>query len=466
MDIFLTVRNLTPKSIWFESATRSQLPSKHPALKGTANATEHLRSDLKNLHLGVLSNGKAHASESDADPETKVQSWFEPSKVVKTHLHAPKLPLEILEIKLVIDDCELQVKLPEASVRCLSRPDNAYLNPYITFLYSASDGFLALCYSRDLPRWMSRFKDDTPLPALSIPGTHNSPAYHKALPSVRCQAASVAEQLLRGVRFFDIRLQVRPADIDPRRRLVLVHSAFSVKLVGHNTLHDLLDDIARFLEVHPSETILMSVKRDSGKGTDEQLGTLLHDLYASDHSKWFTAPRPPYLGEARGKIVLIRRFNLGEDLKHEYGGAGWGIDASVWADNTPESTCPSGHVCVQDYYSMMTSQDVDKKIHYSQGLLAKAAKRECDPRSGGHAADEKHPLIINFLTGSNLWKLSCWPERIAARLNPHILDYLCKQHSAEPEKVGDGGTGIVVCDWVGHNGNWDLITCIVAMNSR
>ena len=192
---------------------------------------------------------------------------------------------------------------------------------------------------------------------------------------------------------------------------------------------------------------------------------MLKDHYAGDQSKWFTAPRIPYLGEVRGKIVLVRRFGLDESLKHEYGGAGWGIDASIWSDNTLGSTCPSGHICVQDYYSILELQDMEKKLHYSRDLLAKAAQRRCDPRDG-RTAEENAPLIINFLTGSNLWKRSCWPERIAATLNPQILDYLCKTHGVEPEHTGDGGTGIVVCDWVGHNGNWDIVRCIVAMNSR
>ena len=31
---------------------------------------------------------------------------------------------------------------------------------------------------------------------------------------------------------------------------------------------------------------------------------------------------------------------------------------------------------------------------------------------------------------------------------------------------GDGGTGFVVCDWVGHKGNWDIVRCVVGMNAR
>jgi 1-phosphatidylinositol phosphodiesterase len=31
---------------------------------------------------------------------------------------------------------------------------------------------------------------------------------------------------------------------------------------------------------------------------------------------------------------------------------------------------------------------------------------------------------------------------------------------------GDGQVGIVVCDWVGRDDNWDLVRCIVGMNAR
>jgi len=70
---------------------------------------------------------------------------------------------------------------------------------------------LSLLSEAQLNQWMSKLKDDTPLSILSIPGTHNSVTYRSALPSVRCQAVNVTEQLENGVRFLDIRGQ---PDID------------------------------------------------------------------------------------------------------------------------------------------------------------------------------------------------------------------------------------------------------------
>ncbi len=32
--------------------------------------------------------------------------------------------------------------------------------------------------------------------------------------------------------------------------------------------------------------------------------------------------------------------------------------------------------------------------------------------------------------------------------------------------VGDGSTGIVVCDWVGHEGDWSIVNCILGYNTK
>jgi 1-phosphatidylinositol phosphodiesterase len=70
---------------------------------------------------------------------------------------------------------------------------------------------------------------------------------------------------------------------------------------------------------------------------------------------------------------------------------------------------------------------------------------------------------VNFLSASNFWKVGCWPEKIAAKLNPAIVEWLAQRHHAGRE--GDGATGVVVCDWVGKDGDWDLVRCIVGYNA-
>ena len=332
-------------------------------------------------------------------------------------------------------------------------------------VYHPEHHHLAILSYFSTASWMQSIPNDILLSALSIPGTHNSPTYHRALPSVRCQVNTVREQLVHGVRFLDIRVQPESPLDSSKETLNLVHGVFPISLTGPKRFRAIVNEVLSFLDKNPLEAIIMSVKREGpGNATDAQLSRILRDHYAGDVEKWFTAPRIPMLGEARGKIVLVRRFTLDEDLKGEWEGAGWCINADTWADNTPDSLCPSGDLCIQDFYEVLEAENIGKKIKYSTDHLKRAARCVC-PAPG---SDAKLPFYVNFLTASNFWKQSCWPDKIAAKLNPAIVEFLCMKHNIPEDDcpVGDGSTGIVVCDWVGDQGNWNIINCILGFNSN
>jgi 1-phosphatidylinositol phosphodiesterase len=331
---------------------------------------------------------------------------------------------------------------------------------------------LALYSTAKLESWMSRLKDETPLSALSIPGTHNSPTYHVALPSVRCQSVSVQEQLENGVRFLDIRVQPESPSDPTKDGLILVHSAFPVSLTGTKYFRVLMDKVFAFLDANPSETVIISVKREGiGRATDQQLSKILYTHYATDPNRWFTDNRLPTLGETRNKVVLIRRFAIDESLKSANEGQGWAIDAESWPDNCSDGICCSGEIRVQDFYEVEESVNIEKKIAFSTDQLERSAQIVCAlPGDSDLAAMEatKQPFFMNFLSASNFWRANCWPDRIAAKVNPSIVDHLCRKHNeaSAGKPVGDGSTGIVVCDWVGLGGDWDLVRCIVGMNAK
>lgn len=337
-----------------------------------------------------------------------------------------------------------------------------------TGIYLPDPSFVALFNSSRLDSWMAKIPDHAPLGALSIPGTHNSPTCHNAPPSVRCQAVSPTEQLKNGVRFFDVRVQV-PEPYDPNSdRLNLVHAAFPIALSGNKPFRGLYNDILQFLKEHPSETLVLSLKREgTGKGTDEQLSRILKNHYTNPR-EWFTEPRLPSLGEVRGRIVLLRRFALEEPLRHEWDGRGWGIDAQVWADNTANAMCPSGDVCVQDFYQVEERPSIEQKIAYARDHLERSGACDFFPDSEVNK-DKKYPLHVNFLSASNFWKVGTWPEKIAAEVNPAITAHLCQRHMLDDQgrvKPGNWSTGIVVTDWVGLGGDWDLVRAIVGMNAK
>ena len=222
----------------------------------------------------------------------------------------------------------------------------------------------------------------------------------------------------------------------------------------------------------------MSIKREgTGDGTDAQLSQLLKRHYTNPQS-WFTQPRVPTLGEVRGKIVLLRRFTLADELKKEWDGKGWGIDGHVWADNTPCAMCPSGDICVQDFYEVQDTTNIDAKIKFAREQLERSGccvytdnTQVAQTAGGAKDTGKKFPLYVNFLSASNFWKVGTWPEKIAAKVNPAVVEHLCREHMIAGEKGGkvkdgDWSTGIVVTDWVGLDGDWDLVRCIVGMNAK
>lgn len=338
-------------------------------------------------------------------------------------------------------------------------------NPRFLFtgVYITREGYLAIFSSAKVDSWMRELRDDILLSSLSIPGTHNSPTCHVAPPSVRCQAVSPKEQLENGVRFFDIRVQPQYPDDPSKNDLILVHSAFPISLTGNKYFRDLFNVVNEFLDRNPSETLIISLKREgTGKATDEQLSKIVRDHYATPQSRWYTDPAIPTLGEVRGKVVLVRRFNLDESLKGEHEGRGFGIDAGGWADNTPNATCPGGELCIQDFYEVLETQNIEKKIQYVNEHISRAGAARYPFGRGD--PNQKYPFFVNFLSASNFWKTQTWPEKIAAKLNPATVKYLCLEHCNHPD--GDWGTGILVTDWVGLGGDWDLVRCIVGMNAK
>lgn len=461
----LTIRNLTATAIELKQVERfAAEEAPKPDFKNITRSFSTLMSNITRSDT----NDAPVPKDSKPFAQEDVSVHIKPFEAVTTKVEAfVKSDKERLRLTFDAEGEKHQIQIPvptseSATMKALAnKPRFKFTGIYVT-----PHSHLAIYSSANLNAWMKELKDDTLASAISIPGTHNSPTCHVAAPSVRCQAVSPREQLDNGVRFFDIRVcPQHPKDLS-KDNLMLVHSVFPVALTGFKYFRELVDNIESFLEKNPSETLIMSVKREGpGEHTDEQLCRILRDHYVSKSKRWYTQPKIPTLGEARGKIVLIRRFGLDEHAKKQHHGRGWGIDAGGWADNTPYATCPSGCICLQDFYEVLETENIDKKIDYIKKHIGRSAETSY-PFGMLKAEGNDHrktPFYINFLSASNFWKIKTWPEKIAAKVNPAIVDYLCREHKGEK---GDWGTGILVCDWVGQDGDWDLVRCIVGMNTK
>ena len=468
----VTIRNISTKPL-----TLVLVEHFNPAEDGGAFQMQNVTRSLAAVTNSVgLTNNTTRKAVPQISPDAK------PFATRDTDIKLPPFKIVNTDIKAVIKNDKERLRLtfqteaggkhlmycpvPTSETASLSTTAQ---NPQVRFtgIYLDDESFVTLYESHQMNKWMSRISDDTPLGALSIPGTHNAPTHHNAPPSVRCQAVSPMEQLKNGVRFFDLRVQVpEPYDVNSDK-LVLVHAVFPISLTGTKYFRGLYEDMTKFLKENPSETLVVSLKREgSGKGTDQQFSQILKKHYTNPR-EWYTEPRVPLLGEVRGRLVLLRRFVLDEPLKKEWNGKGWGIDAHEWADNTPNATCPSGDVCVQDFYEVLEKPSIEQKIKFARDHLERSGC--CCFVEEHHQSGKKMPIYVNFLSASNFWKVGTWPEKIAAEVNPAIVEHLCHKHMVKGDggvKEGDWSTGVVVADWVGLDGDWDLVRSVVGMNAK
>ncbi len=465
----LTIRNLTSTPIELKLVERYEAP-------GSSEPEHHFSKFARNI-TNLVANATNDSTPSAPQLAENAQSFthedvsvrIDPFRTVKTNIKATERgPNDIIRLTFENDGQKYRMDAPSTSFASqILKPLSPNPHHQYTAVFLPNHSHLALYSSANLQCWMKELHDQTPISGLSIPGTHNSPTCHRALPSVRCQAVSPREQLENGIRFFDIRVKPdSPTDVE-NDRLELVHSVFPISLTGPKYFRDLVNETLAFLDRNPSETVIISVKREgTGNASDQHLSKILHKHYARDQNRWYTTPRIPKLGEVRHKIVLMRRFALDDEVRRaEHGGSGWGLEAENWADNTPNDN--HGAVCVQDFYEVLETENIDKKIKFATEHLDRSAACVCPVP--GISTDAEHPvppppIYLNFLSASNFWKVGCWPENIAAKINPSVTEHLCLHHR-EGGDHGDGATGVVVCDYVGKDGDWDLVRCIVGMNS-
>lgn len=178
---------------------------------------------------------------------------------------------------------------------------------------------------------MKDIDDSTNLLTLSIPGTHDCVTEYVQMSHIsQCQDMNISDQLEIGIRALDIRVQ----SLD--ERLGMVHGlAKAFNNPGFNTAQmDMSDVLLRcydFLANNPSEAIVFQFKNDSGKENEKCFNNLFYTYIKGNEDKWFLENRVPTLGEARGKIVLIRRCKMDKE-NEEFTNENTGIDFSQWVE--------------------------------------------------------------------------------------------------------------------------------------
>lgn len=277
--------------------------------------------------------------------------------------------------------------------------------------------------------WMSALPDDVALPALSLPGTHDTMA-SRASVFAETQDTDLPTQLRAGVRALDIRNR-HFRDAFP------IHHG--VEYLDAN-FTDVVVQVTDFLRAHPSETVVMRLKEEftPAENTRSYEDTL--DWYRSGNPEtrdrlqqhlWQPASTGyPRLGAVRGKIVVLRDF-----AAERWSGPRFG-DASM---------------DVQDTYELSGLGDVERKW----GLVR--AQFE-DARAGSPGL-----LFVNHLsaTGSPAGMATgTLPVTVARGVpgTPGILDRAEAYLRSEPA----GRVGIVMADFP----TAALVESVIAHNFR
>ena len=267
-------------------------------------------------------------------------------------------------------------------------------------------------------RWMSSLDDDRAINELSIPGTHDSGATHSIADAAgKCQSLSIKDQLYIGVRFFDIRLQLVGDDFN------IVHS-----FVDQDTeFDDVLEYMVDFVKENPSEFLIVSIKKDTdSKRAEGDFATLLEEELREYSQISTSTTLPKTVGEARGKIYIISRYENSTIGIPAYHG---------WQDST---SFELGELYVQDNYKV---DSAEVKIADIEATMAVADRCE-------------YGLILNY---TSCYLTSGFPPTYAATpaktINPWLLERL--HIESRPQ-------GVLVCDFMTS----DLVKAIWEVNFR
>jgi 1-phosphatidylinositol phosphodiesterase len=266
----------------------------------------------------------------------------------------------------------------------------------------------------DISNWMARVDDAKKLSELSIPGSHDSGARYidptvyklRKSPRLTTQTDGIREQLDSGIRFLDIRVGYT------KGKFLLYHEDAFENL----EFTDVRNICSEFLASHPKETIILSLKtEDDAPAGDNQKGVTFQGRFnefvkTSRKDLWYLENAIPTLKDARGKIVLYRRFaldkgttSLGINAFDGYTKADGGATFTLKGPSRPT-------LVIQDEYGQLST--------------SKAAKYTAIEKVLGEAltSGQRDVLYVNFASAAGVVPVD-FPLSVANFINPKLITY-------------------------------------------
>lgn len=278
--------------------------------------------------------------------------------------------------------------------------------------------------------WMKNLDDNLLLSEVNMPGTHDTGAMKMRGEDgiatqdsvVQCQQLYPDEQLNMGIRAFDIRCDSTDDDgSDGSPDIVHGDSLFQCQNRDGSSmrLSDIMDTAKTFLANHPTECLIMSIKADVwlGAGDDGNVARAVASYVQDKNYPLWRENRIPTVGEARGKVILLRRYELG-NFEIPDGMEEWelGFDLSDWDSfdyskfanalkifsltvddgDGDASTVLKHNVYVQDYYKADNEQT---KITWFYGTISNETLRRTQRDASNNPSKEKeYGYLFNYTT--------------------------------------------------------------------
>uniref|UniRef100_A0A3B5A1I2 Phosphatidylinositol-specific phospholipase C X domain-containing protein n=1 Tax=Stegastes partitus TaxID=144197 RepID=A0A3B5A1I2_9TELE len=146
--------------------------------------------------------------------------------------------------------------------------------------------------------WMKSIPDDTPVSAISIPGSHESLSLYGG-PLAVCQVWTLDKQLKVGIRYFDVHAGIWL----PNQKSINIRDSHWM-FYQHVEFDGVLRDIFNFLNRHNRETVLLKVTFHGLYR--EKVVLLMKKLTKKFQTRIWTKLSVPNMQQARGKIVFLQ----------------------------------------------------------------------------------------------------------------------------------------------------------------
>ena len=161
--------------------------------------------------------------------------------------------------------------------------------------------------------WMGRLPDNAPLADINISASHDAAAVNSFTHTPwACHHASITQQLLNGLRAFDIRIKVK--EVAGKIVFVTCHGSLKgiTNLNEFEPLDAVLDRFSSFLESYPTEALVVTLKIDDNRLPADRREEVLDELSSmlGGYPCMIRGRKDlPSLGEARGHAVLFSRIS-------------------------------------------------------------------------------------------------------------------------------------------------------------